>query len=256
MRTFIGNMKKEMITAAIVACFGIAAICILEIMAAKNTAVTHNIELWIEASNFVDFFFPLFVSLPFVWKIYFERKDGFINYISIRTDCKIYLIKKITAGMATVFVMVFVIYYTGLVFAELVVEPQYIAKEVIIKRYMWGQMKMEMPLIFGMFWCSWKSFVGMMICLFGYAISLLSDNLFVISLVPFLYCMLENFVTGTLGLERYSICTTYILDRLSPDAMTVHNYYIGLITFLFAMIIICGMWMFKDKQVDCSEECN
>jgi ABC-type Fe3+ transport system permease subunit len=84
-------------------------------------------------------------------------------------------------------------------------------------------------------------------------VALLADNIFVIALMPFLYCTIENFITGTLGLERYSICTAYILNRLSPQNIKLTNYYAGFLSFLG----ICGMlimvWAYKKRRVEYSE---
>lgn len=256
MNRFMSYMKKEMIMAMVLAVAGIIIMCAIELRIAGNTAVTHNIEIWIEAASFLDFFFPMFVSLPFVWKLYFERKDGFIKYVSMRTDCRKYMAVKMLAGMSSVFVMVFAIYYAGLIFAEIFVEPKAIAQDEILGRYLWGKMQMEAPLMFGALWCVWKGLVGSVICLFGYFVALLSENIFIISLLPFLYCMLENFVTGTIGYERYSIYTSFVLNRLSPDAMRVHNYYAGVIIFVAVTGAIMLVWAFKKKQVDYREEHN
>jgi hypothetical protein len=87
-------------------------------------------------------------------------------------------------------------------------------------------------------------------------IALVVDNIFVVSLSPFIYCTVENFVTGTLHLEKYSITTTYILNRLSPAKMSTVNYFAGLITFvLIGTIVIMGIKE-KAKRKDCCENIN
>lgn len=256
MKMLFCNIKREITIASLVASVCIIALCIAEFMISKDTVITHNIEFWIDGSNTLDFFFPIFVSLPFAWRLYFERKDGFLDYISIRTDKRKYIIQKIIAGMTTVFVMVFVIYYVGLVVAELFIEPQSIASDDILLRYVWGDMQAENPLMFGIFWCMWKGFIGALICAFGYGIALLSDNVFVISLLPFLFCTMENFVTGTLGIERFSIYTAFILNRLSPTAMKIYNYFTGVISFVVIGGLIILIWYFRKKWVTSNEKFN
>lgn len=256
MRAVVHNLKKEIVLAIVVAVIGIAMLFAVEIMIAKGTAVNYNIEIWIDACSIIDFFFPLLVTLPFTWKLYFERKNGFLTYVSVRTDKRKYIIQKILSGVAAVFIMVFSIYYIGLIIAIFLVKPETVISDNILYKYIWGSIQAEKPLIFGIFWCVWKGFTGTVICVFGYGIALLADNIFVIALFPFLYCMLENFVTGTLKFEKYSICTAYILNRLSPKVMKVFNYCAGIISFIIVGSIIIFVWSYRKKRVEKGEEYN
>lgn len=254
MKVIIHNIKDNLLCMGIASLIGIIALGVAEFAIAQNTAVTHNIEIWIDSCNILDFFFPLIVTLPFTWKLYFEKKDQFISYASLRVDKRKYIAYKILAGMITVFVMVFVIYYVGLIIGIRAVKPGAIAQEDILYRYIWGKEQAEEPFVFGFFWCLWKAFIGSVISAFGYAISLLADNLFVITLFPFLYCTIENFVTGTLGIEQYSICTTYILNRLAPKSMQIFHYGAGLISFCVIGGLLIIAWTYRKKQVENSVE--
>ena len=248
--------KREIILAILVSIVCIIVLCIAEYGVAKGTAVSFPIELWIDGSNILDFFFPLIVTLPFTWTLYYEKKDGFINYAAMRMDKKKYIARKILSGMLIVFIMTFVIYYGGLLISVMFLKPEMVVDDAVLYRYLWGDLQAEKPLLFGAAWCVWKAFIGSVICAFGYMIALVVDNLFVVALFPFLYCTIENFVTGTLNLEEYSIVTTYILNRLSPTGMTIFNYVAGLISFVIIGTIIVMFLENKKKRMENSEECN
>lgn len=252
MKMIWNNLRQNIIPEFLVTIAGALVLFIIEIYMAKTTAVTYNIELWIDACNILDFFFPLLVTLPFSWRMYFERKDRYIEYVSVRAEKKKYILQKIVSGMIVSFVMVYVIYFVGLLVAVLFVKPEAVIGDGTLQRYLFGMMQAEQPLLFGAIWCVWKAFIGALICAFGYGIALFVDNLFVIALLPFIYCTLENFVTATLRLEMYSFCTSYILNRLSPDSMKISNYGLGTVSFLVIGSVIVFV-LFCRKQVKSNE---
>lgn len=242
----IKRNRTEILLSCIVSIIGVIVLCITESVISKNTVISFPIELWIDGSKMLDFFFPLFISLPFSWIMYYEKKDGFINYASVRKERKKYLFERILSGMISAFIVTFVIYYVGLVVAILFLHPENLVEDNIIYRYLWGHFQAEKPLMFGLIWCAWKGVIGSVICGFSYLVALCVDNIYVVALLPFIYCTLENFVTGTLHLEKYSVTTTYILNRLAPANMGVIHYFAGMVTFvLIGGIIIIGI---KKKQ--------
>ena len=94
MKVLVKNSKREILLAFWVSIICIIVICLAENEVAKGTAVSFPIELWIDGCNILDFFFPLIVTLPFTWILYYEKKDGFINYAAMRMDKKKYIARK------------------------------------------------------------------------------------------------------------------------------------------------------------------
>ena len=68
-------------------------------------------------------------------------------------------------------------------------------------------------------------------------------------LSPFIYCMAENMVTALLGYPEYSIVTTYVLNRLSPDVMQGIHYVGGVFTYIIAASLIILLLKYKDKVI-------
>lgn len=250
----IKKNMREILLSFMVSIAGIIVLCITEYVISQNTAVSFPIEIWIDGSNILDFFFPLIVTLPFSWMMYYEKKDGFINYASMRKERKKYLSGRIVSGMIDAFTVTFIIYYAGLLVAVLFLKPETLVNDNILYRYLWGHFQAENPLVFGLIWCAWKGIIGAIICAFSYLIALFAENIFVVALLPFIYCTIENFITGTLHLEKYSVTTTYILNRLSPSSMNLTNYFIGMITFIFVgTIIIISMKEMTKRKENCEE---
>lgn len=256
MRDFIGQIKQNIISATIMFLLGATTLCVIAAQTTNEMAVAFPIEFWIEACDILDFFFALIVVLPFTWRMYFDRKDNFLEYISIRTSKKRYIASKVLAGMLTAFLMVYFIYFISLIYTVCFVDIQTVSSDTNLYRHIFGEMQAHNPIFFGAIWCAWKAFVGAVICGFGYLVALLVDNIFVISLAPFIYSVAENFVTGTLGVERYSLTTTYILNRLSPTGMGVRNYFVGVITFVLAGGVIVLVLWYRKRRMETSEEIN
>ena len=53
--------------------------------------ISHAIEPYIFGSNPVDFFFPLFVNIPFSFYVYFLKKNHFLDYAHLREAKKKYI---------------------------------------------------------------------------------------------------------------------------------------------------------------------
>lgn len=245
--------KKEWMIALINTVLGVIVLGASEYLVSRDSAIQYNIELWIYGSRILDFFFPLLVTLPFTWILFYEKKNGFIRYASVRINRKKYIAKKIATGAGIVFIMVFVIYFTGLIIAEKLLHPELVDTGNMLYKYVWGNEQIHNPFVFGALWCLWKAFIGSVICVFGYCIAMLADNLFVVSLMPFLYCMAENFITGTLGIEQYSIYTSFILNRLSANAMKAIYYLVGVLSFLVIGNVIVRVWRYKKKRAEDNE---
>lgn len=257
MKTIIRNIKTELlIPAMITTLLCILILVIAEYMGVQTTLFEYNIEIFEDASQVLDVLFPLFVTLPFTWRFYYERKDGFIKYVSVRTDKRKYIIDKILSGAIVVFIMVFIIYYSGIIAAQFFNLPNDFEKSNGLYDYILGSFQAEKPLVFGLIWCSWKGFISIFFYIFGALLALLIDNVFVIMLVPFIYFNLENYITAILNLELYSIVTSFVLNRLDPQYMKLYHYSIGLLTFIAIASIIILILVYKKKQVYKDEKCN
>lgn len=205
---------------------------------AGNTWVYAPIEIWITGCDVADFFLPLIASLPFSFLLFYKRKNNFMQYAGIRISLKKYTNQHILSAMIIAGVGTFFAYFLSLIIATQWMYQDSLRVDPYIYDYIWGNYQAEYPLMFGFIWCLWKGFVTSLFTLFGQKIALYVENLFIVSLTPFLYCMAENLVTALLGKPAYSIFTSFILNRLNPDVMHWWNYGIGVISYLVATNII------------------
>jgi len=218
------------------------ALCLSSTVMAQTSGVYAIIEPWIYGCDPIDLFFPLIASAPYAWVIYSERKNGFLDYVSTRTNTDKYIRGKMMSNMLSAFASVFIIYFVSLVFTLYLMNVSLETGNSRLSLYLFGQAQLQKPLLFGFVWCIYKAAIGAMLCLLGQIVSRHSMNLFVITITPLVYTFVENFVTASLGLERYSLTTSFVLNRLTPQVMTVKNMSIGIIV-LCVVIFLSSFFM-------------
>lgn len=214
---------------------------------AGNSVVNYKIEIWTWACEYVDFFLPLVSTLPFAIVLYLQRRNHFIRYASMRMKKNSYVRNHIAAGLLVSFSGTWLIYFLSLVITVFFVPISSQGYDSDLLNYVFGNIQMHHPLLFGLVWCAWKGINAACFTLFGYILALYVDNIFVINIVPFLYCMAENLVTALLEIPDYSIITSYVLNRLTPSCMHVWNYLAGTVSFL--LITSCIAFVLREKSV-------
>lgn len=223
---------------------GILAICCI---VSGDTAICDNIEMWIDACSYMDFFFPLVVCIPFVPLVYYQKRRDFLRYAAIRCGRNRYIkFNLISMALMTVFSTAMA-YFVTLVISVKVLRPIYTYDTSRLINYALGYYEVNHPFLFGAVWCFWKGLIAFLFVLFGSMLVLYTENLFVSVLSPFIYCMAENMITALLGFPEYSIVTTYVLNRLSPDAMHGFSYVCGVFTYIITAFLIILFVNYKDK---------
>lgn len=231
MQYLIRSLKKFIVPSLACTILITTVLSILCYITVNNTAICNKIEIWIEACDYVDFFLPLIVCLVFSPFFYFINRKGFIKYAAVRTGRKRYLLIHFLATAICVVLVVSISYYVSLCIS-LNMTPETLVQENRLADYVFGVYEIYHPYQFGLVWCLYKGVVATLFVGFGNLLALYTDNLFVSVLGPFVYCMAENMITALLNIPMYSILTTYVLNRLSPSCMHVHNYIIGCFTYI------------------------
>jgi len=203
----------------------------------SNTLIRYPIEPYIFGSEPVDLFFPLLVTIPFTWPIYFLRKDNFLQYVSMRIEPKSYLRIQVLASLTLCFLMVLLVNIAGVVFSLNIADVVKNIRGPSLTDYILGDMQMANPLKFGILWSFYKACISMLICLLGQTFAYYVKNLFYALLAPFALVFLENFLTAITRLARFSFTTTFVLNRLSPKAMSIGNLAVGISVFVVAIIV-------------------
>lgn len=207
----------------------------------NDSMIYYKISPYVYASDPIDFFFALIVTIPFSFYTFFLKKDGFLEYVQLRMPKKRYLFLHIVSMMVLCFTMVFIVNLIGIIFSCMSADVITDGNKTTLAGYILGEMQMTSPIIFGILWSLQKAFVGMLICLFAQVTAIYIENLFLALITPFIYVVLENYATSVLHLSQFSLTTTFVLNRLKPRAMTVSNILIGVLSFIAVIIIVSAI---------------
>lgn len=245
---YLGRALKQYLSiAAIVYAVAFLALLISCVTISYRSVVNYKIEIWSWACEYVDFFLPLIATLPFAIVLYLQKRHHFIRYASMRMRKNSYVRYHISAGLLLSFFCTWFIYFISLAITVLFIPVVSQGYDNNLASYVFGNYQIQHPLLFGVVWCAWKGINAACFTLFGYMLALYMDNIFIINVVPFLYCMAENVVTALLQIPDYSIITAYVLNRLTPSCMHAWNYLVGTVSFL--VITSCIVLFLRGKSV-------
>lgn len=233
----MSSLKRQWIPITAVA-FVYAAILLVLINACNaNSLILYKIEPYAYGSEPLDFFFSIFVSIPFSFYLFLLVKDNYLDYVALRISKKKYLMIHILASLFLCFCMVFLVNLIGVVFSVEIANISQNDFDISLSDYIFGSMQMENPILFGIVWSLHKAFVGTLICLFAQTIALYIKNFFLVLLMPFVYVIIENFITAVLRMSQYSLTTAFALNRLSAKAMSIRNIVIAVFVFIVVIVI-------------------
>ena len=241
--------KREMVVSGIIYLAAAIILCVLCNNINNSSVFFHNIEIWVNACRYIDFFLPVFAPLIFATALYYRRKDGFLNYLSARISKKKYIFEYIGLAMTVTVVFTTVMYYAGILYSIQALRINVISGDDYFYNNVFGHLQAESPLTFGLLWCVWKGVIASLFTGFGCILALYIDNIFVVIITPFIYVMAENLITGLLGIPEYGIFTSLDFDRLSPEGMHVYNYFCGVVIFLAVAIFIVLVARFKSRRM-------
>ncbi|MCD8125372.1 MAG: hypothetical protein LUE23_10175 [Lachnospiraceae bacterium] len=130
-------------------------------------------------------------------------------------------------------------YFCGLLFSEYILPFEATSGyHSGLESYVFGGWMVSHPVAFGLVWCLWKGFNAGLFTLFGYGLTLYAENVFIVSVAPFVYFVAENLITSLLQIQEYSVVTSIQLNRLSPNSMHIYNYFAGTISFVIVATVI------------------
>lgn len=201
-----------------------------------NTRFTDRIQPYIYGSEPIDFFFPLFVTVPFCWEFFYLKNNHFLRNVANRINVSKYLSQRKIKALTACFFMVFISNLLAIVVS--LATTVRISQEMpssLLSFSLGGVMQVNHPMLFGLIWSLYKALLACLICYAGQLVVLHVKNIFAALLAPFIFIVLENFTTAIFRLSRFSITTAFILNRLSPAAMQIR--YIALTLSVYFVLV-------------------
>ena len=192
----------------------------------QGYTLCYVLDKWEIGTEFLGLLFPLLVTVPICWQLFYERRDRFLVFTLPRVSPRRYLWAKWIAAAISAFLVLFVPYaLSGLCalylapYAEL--HPEWVKPYVHTLQTLYT----EYPLVYLLGLSFWRGLLGVMTMTFGFVLGLFSSNLFVVLTVPFVYVTLDNFLWATLWKSRMFIAAYLFNMNSSSGLPPLENFW-------------------------------
>ena len=205
-----------------------AVTCVLCCTLFRDYTLRYVLDKWEIGTEFIGLLFPLFVTIPICWQLYYERRDRFIVYTLPRVSKRRYLTVKWLACALSAFALLFVPYVlSGL--SALYLAPYSELNPGISSEYshVFQSLYTAYPLVYMFLLSLWKGLLGVLTMTFGFVLAMYSSNLFVVLTAPFVYLILENFTLSVLRLEKYRFVTAFEPSTIINTNLTAGSFLVG-----------------------------
>ncbi|KPU44758.1 ABC-2 family transporter protein [Oxobacter pfennigii] len=200
----------------------------------RDYTVYFDIDAWEIGTEFLGLVFPLFVTVPVCWELYYERRNHFLVYTLPRMDKRHYLGSKWCACALAAFLLMFIPYFISAVFALYVKSPAVILFPEDYYGHIFNDLYTQTPLLYALLLSLWKGLLGVITMTFGFVLALYGKNIFVILTAPFIYVILENFIWSVMGLPMYRFVTAF-----EPSSLSIEAIHAG--SFIAGPLLMCGV---------------
>lgn len=212
--------------------------CVLTCTITREYALYVPIDAWEVGTEYIGLLFPLFVTIPICWELYYERKNRFIVYTLPRIGRRRYLGAKWCACAISSFLILLVPYVLSALCALYINRPERFWTPPEGYLHVFHELYTQTPLLYALLLSLWKSLLGVLVMTFGFVLALYGSNIFVILTAPFLYAILENFLWAVLGLPQYRFVTAFEPTSLSVNAVQPASFVVGPLFLCLVMVLV------------------
>lgn len=163
----------------------------------RSYSLFYPVESWEVAMPWLNMLYPLFVTVPVCWQLYYERRNRFITYTLPRVSPRRYLTAKYLACALSAFLIMFIPYVLSGLCAVYLVKPQNLSMPYAGYTHVWLTLFTQFPAVYVLLLSLWKGLLGVLTMTFGFVLALYGRNIFVILIAPFVYTFLDNLFWGS-----------------------------------------------------------
>ncbi len=219
--------------------------CILSCTLYRGYTIHFEIDPWEIGTEFLSLLFPLFVTIPICWQLYYERRDRFLAYTLPRIGRYRYLVTKWCVCAVSAFIIIMIPYFISALFALYVREPQELWPLPEGYSHVFLNLYAKTPVLYALLLSLWKGLMGVLTMTFGFVLALYGSNIFVILTGPFIYVILENFFWSILGMPELRFVTAFDPTSLSSLSVRAASFAAGPVL----MCIVMGAMAFYFQKV-------
>nr|WP_326165723.1 hypothetical protein [uncultured Oscillibacter sp.] len=218
---------KKIRKPVLITLFGMTILaCILTCTLYRDYQVCFVLDPWEIGTEYFGLLFPLLVTVPICWQLYYERRNHFLIYTLPRISKKRYMGAKWLAYALAAFLIVFIPYFLSALCSIYIANP---SLQPPSEKYVhiFHSFFKEAPLVYSLLLSLWKGILGVLVMTFGFVLALYSENLFIVLTAPFVYVVLENFGWAILGIPKYRLITAFEPSSLSSAVVSGASFVVG-----------------------------
>lgn len=202
----LSEFKKRRILPWIVLAIGLVIMMKSMLIVARTGSLDIKIDPWLVGYREILIFFPLFCVIPCLYLLD-EKKSGFMRSSLLRTNIRDYFATKFIYGMTVTFLICFLISFLSLVIVLIIPDSMYSNLGIVNnleRRYddFAFELMSNYPLVYGFLISLWRGIVGIVFYYFGVVLVFLTNNKFLVVLIPFVYYHLENYFWSILDIYQ------------------------------------------------------
>lgn len=241
----ISDFNRQRLLIASVLFLGLFLLFSKEILVALTYVVGAENEIWQIGYDVVLLLFPLFCIVPCL-SLFEEKKSGYMRIAMLRMSIKSYFKTKFIYGSSVSFLMCFLISFVGLLFCYLIPESIMFIGEPSTTDNFAYKLFSENPLVYGFILSVWRGIVGVLFYFFGVVIVFLSNNKFLVVVIPFIYYHMENYFWAILDIYQTRTMYSIGLDTAGIDT-SLFGFAIWGPVILCCILFIAYLFFIRNK---------
>lgn len=188
---------------------------------------------------YITLLFPLIVAIPYSSIVATERKNFFLRYSFIRTNKKNYLLSKaivnsICGGLVLFIPSIILLIICTKIFGN----PLNFIDELSSYNEPFSFILKNNPVLYMFSYSLWMFFQGMIWSTVCFAISLITNNILIITSAPFLYSIISSFILSIFRLEAFTASASFSPYLMSNSTIiTILAQPIFLTIFIFCITV-------------------
>lgn len=219
--------KGTSIGCIIGAATGLGSSIIVMLIISQGHTIKYPIEQWYFAQDWLAMVYPLLCSIPFCWETFYQRKSGYLQYVTNRKSLPKYLLQRYFLSLGQVAVLIFMVSFFSAFAALYLISPAHPSEQSFMQYEAWGEMIINSPVQYVLLLSIWRIVPSCLIYTLGYALAIFGKNIFIVLTGPFVYSIVENFAFSAINAPYLSLITTFFPGRLSASSITPARMFVG-----------------------------
>ena len=148
--------KGTSIGCIIGAATGLGSSIIVMLIISQGHTIKYPIEQWYFAQDWLAMVYPLLCSIPFCWETFYQRKSGYLQYVTNRKSLPKYLLQRYFLSLGQVAALIFMVSFFSAFAALYLISPAHPSEQSFMQYEAWGEMIINSPVQYVLLLSIWR----------------------------------------------------------------------------------------------------